>query len=273
MIEKVRAVVADIDGTLLTKGKDMPDEMRESLELLHKQGILFGVASGRPLDRRIKEKAQEWGLSFDFDMMIGMNGGDLWVEGMDDIQHYYPLDTDTMKEIMSWLKYLDMNAISYIKGYDEVWALRMDEFMASSRDRNKSIVKIVDPDTFCSVPTGKIEVHYPLDKEEEVFAEVAKHPSDKYLCVHTYMGTIEFLDKRINKGMGLKRYADLVGIPIEEIMTFGDMENDYELIRDGGWGVCLLNGCDACKSVADDITEFTVDDSGMGRYLKKYVLK
>ncbi|MCF0115084.1 MAG: HAD family phosphatase [Erysipelotrichaceae bacterium] len=272
MIKKVTAVVADIDGTLLPKGKEMLPRMREALEDLHKKGILFGVASGRPLDRRIKAKAQEWGLSFDFDMMIGMNGGDLWVEGMEDIQHNYILDTDTMKEIMSWLKHLDMNAISYIHGYDEVWALRMDQFMADSQTRNKSIVKIVDPDTFCSVPTGKIEVHYPLDKEEEIMAEVAKHPSDKYLCVHTYMGTIEFLDKRVNKGMGLKKYAEYVNIPVEEIMTFGDMENDYELIRDGGWGVCMINGCDECKAVADDITELPDEECGMAEYLYKYVL-
>ena len=140
MIKKVTAVVADIDGTLLPKGKEMLPRMREALEDLHKKGILLGVASGRPLDRRIKAKAQEWGLSFDFDMMIGMNGGDLWVEGMEDIQHNYILDTDTMKEIMSWLKHLDMNAISYIHGYDEVWALRMDQFMADSQTRNKSNV-------------------------------------------------------------------------------------------------------------------------------------
>ena len=38
---------------------------------------------------------------------------------------------------------------------------------------------------------------------------------------------------------------------MEEIIAFGDMDNDLGLLKEAGWGVCLKNGCDACKQIAD----------------------
>ena len=46
-------IAADIDGTLALKGGDLMPKTREMLQELHRQGVLFGVATGRPMDRRI----------------------------------------------------------------------------------------------------------------------------------------------------------------------------------------------------------------------------
>jgi hydroxymethylpyrimidine pyrophosphatase-like HAD family hydrolase len=83
---------------------------------------------------------------------------------------------------------------------------------------------------------------------------------------------VDFVKPGLNKGVALRRYSERNGIPLDQIMTFGDMDNDIELIRDAGWGVCMANGCDAAKAVADAITEYGVHEDGMGRYLKTYVL-
>ena len=78
MIEKLTAVLADVDGTLTPKGTGLMPRTVAALERLHEEGVLFGTASGRPLDHRSLDKAREWGLSFEFDLAIGMNGGDIW---------------------------------------------------------------------------------------------------------------------------------------------------------------------------------------------------
>jgi len=270
MIEKISAMVADIDGTLTMKGGELMPLTKAAIQRLHKEGVQFGIASGRPLDDRTKSKAEEWGLGFDFDMMIGMNGGDLWTKAMKEIQHYYLLGTDAMKDIMSWLVKLDVNAISYINGYDEIWCLRMDPFMEDSIKRNHSHVEIVTPEKFCSVPTGKIEVHYKPEIEEQIKTEIASHHSDAWSDVKTFIGTVEFQDPRLNKGVALKEFAAAEHIDINEIIAFGDMDNDLGLLKEAGWGVCLANGCDACKAEADAVTEHTVFDDGVGHYLEDH---
>lgn len=270
MIKKITAMVADIDGTLTMKGGSLMPHTKDAIERFHKEGVMFGIASGRPLDDRTKSKAQEWGLDFDFDMMIGMNGGDLWTKNMKEIQHYYLLPTDAMKDIMSWMKDQDVNAISYINGYDEIWCLRMDEFMQASIERNHSHVEIVTPEKFCSVPTGKIEVHYRPEREDDIMKLIASHKSPDWSYVKTFIGTVEFQDPRLNKGVALKKFSEAENIPMNEIIAFGDMDNDLGLLKTAGWGVCLANGCDACKKAADAVTEHTVFDDGVGCYLEDH---
>jgi Cof subfamily protein (haloacid dehalogenase superfamily) len=270
MIKKISAMAADIDGTLTTKGGNLLPLTKLAIQRLHKEGVKFGIASGRPLDDRTKNRAEEWGLGFAFDMMIGMNGGDLWTSEMKEIKHYNLLGTDTMKEIMQWLVYLNVNAISYIHGYDEIWCLSMDPFMEDSIRRNHSHVEIVSPEKFCSVPTGKIEVHYAPERETEINRVIAEHRSKEWAAVKTYTGTVEFQDPRLNKGTALREYSAVSGIPMNEIIAFGDMNNDLGMLKEAGWGVCLSNGCQACRKAADAVTEHTVEDDGVGHYLEDH---
>ena len=90
--------------------------------------------------------------------------------------------------------------------------------------------------------------------------------------MRTFPGTVEFMTPGLDKGVALRRYSERNNIPLSEIMTFGDMDNDIALIRDAGWGVCMANGCAEAKAVADAITEYGVREDGMGRYLETYVL-
>ena len=270
MIKNIRVFAADIDGTLVNKGKEMHPGTRDALIRLHREGVKIGVASGRPLDHRTLEKNKDWDLPFEFDYAIGMNGGDLYDRETGKYEHFYLLDPDTIREILSFIAPLDVNAIVYENGYDLVRALRMDNFMRGSIARNHSIVEIGGIDELSSRPTGKIEVHYTAENAEEVLSVVDAHPSEKWIAVRTFAGTVEFMDPRINKGMALEKYAQRYNIPMSETIAFGDMENDIQLLQYAGWGVCLKNGSDDTKAVADDITEYPVEEDGIGRYLQKY---
>ena len=270
MIKNIKVFAADIDGTLVNKGKEMHPGTRDALIRLHREGVRIGVASGRPLDHRTIEKNKEWNLPFEFDFAIGMNGGDLYDRETGEYEHFYVLEPETVREILTFIAPLDVNAIVYENGYDLVRALRMDDFMRGSIARNHSIVEIGGIDELSSRPTGKIEVQYKPDIAEQVLSVVDAHPSDKWIAVRTYIGTVEFLDPHINKGMALEKYAQRYNIPMSETIAFGDMENDIELLQYAGWGVCLKNGSDATKAAADDITEYPVEEDGIGRYLQKH---
>lgn len=270
MIKNIRIFAADIDGTLVNKGKLMHPGTRAALIRLHQEGVRIGVASGRPLDHRTVEKNREWELPFEFDFAIGMNGGDLWDRETGEYEHFYLLEAETVREILSFIAPLDVNAIVYENGYDLVRALRMDDFMRGSIARNHSIVEISGVDELSRKPTGKIEVQYKPEVMEQVLSAVSAHPSEKWTAVRTFPGTVEFIDPRVNKGMALEKYAQRYNIPMAETIAFGDMENDIPLLQHAGWGVCLKNGSDATKAVADDITEYPVEEDGIGRYLQKH---
>ena len=272
MIDKVTAVIADVDGTINIKSSPLMPHTLSAINRLHEQGILFGTASGRPLDHRSLDKAHEWGLSFEFDLAIGMNGGDLWDKDHEGIEHIMLLSKDYIQEICEFMWPLDCNVIVYENAYDHVLVKRRDQHFEDSVIRNKSFWEYSTPEEMAQKDTGKIEIQYDAVLDDEIMAVVKAHPSPHWSAVRTFPGTVEFMTPGLDKGVALRRYSERNNIPLSEIMTFGDMDNDIALIRDAGWGVCMANGCAEAKAVADAITEYGVREDGMGHYLETYVL-
>ncbi len=273
MIDKITAVIADVDGTINVKGSPLMPRTLAAINRLHDEGVLFGTASGRPLDHRSLDKAHEWGLSFEFDLAIGMNGGDLWDKDHEGIEHIMLLSKDYIQEICEFMWPLDCNVIVYENAYDHVLVKRKDRQLESSVIRNKSIWELSTPEIMAQRDTGKIECQYEPTPEldAQIMAVVNAHQSPYWSSVRTFPGTVEFMAPGLDKGVALRRYAARNNIPLSEIMTFGDMDNDIALIRDAGWGVCMANGCDEAKAVAKAVTEYGVLEDGMGRYLDAHV--
>lgn len=272
MKKEYKVMVADIDGTLVSKGEDLMPITKEAIIQLHQQGVKFGVASGRPIDQRIADKAKHWELGFEFDFMIGMNGGELWEKERPQIQKYHLLPTDTMRKILRFMTTLDVNCIVFADGYNHVKALRMDEFLIDSQKRNQSKVTIGDVDDLCQQPCGKLEFHYRPEMEEEVFQLIKAHQSPQWIAVKTFLGTVEFQDPHVQKGLALEIYAKNQQIALQDIIAFGDMDNDIGLLKTAGYGVCLKNGSQGTKAVADAITEYDVTQDGVGKYIFEHVL-
>ena len=284
MIDKISVFAADIDGTLAGKGEQLMPLTKAGLEKLHEQGIMVGLASGRPLDESTVEKGQFWGLNFDFDFAIGMNGGDLWAKETNEYTHYMQLDGQTIKEILEMIWDMDVNCIIYKNAYHHIKAKRMDNFLRESQQRNHSYIEIGSIDELSDGPTGKIEVHLTHDIEDELLRRIKANKSDKWTYCITFDSrtmhlendfinhvTYEFMNPDLHKGVALKKYCEMKNIPLEETIAFGDQQNDFGLIQTAGWGVCLKNGCDECKQVAQAVTEYDVFNDGVGHYLEDHV--
>lgn len=271
MSKKVKIFAADVDGTLIRKGQNLMPKTREALIRLHEEGVLIGPASGRPLDHTIIDKWKEWDLGFEFDFAIGMNGGDLWVKGSEEIRHYHQIQPEDIKQILGFIWDMDINVIMYENAYAHVKGKRMDTFLENSRKRNHSYVEIVEKENMWQHATGKIETQMKPEIEPAMWEAVRKNQRDSWLCIRTYKdddhATIEFMDPRLHKGVALEQFAKSKGIDLEDVIAFGDQDNDIGMLKTAGWSVCLLNGSDEAKAVSTAVTEYTVAEDGVGRYL------
>ena len=272
MIDKVTTIVADIDGTLVNKGESIMPITKAALEKLHQEGVLLGLSTGRKINSSMFNRAKDWGLSFNFDVIIGMNGGQLWDKDHEEIESYYLLPTTDMKEIIERMSPLGLNVMIYED--DHMVTLHFDDMIHASMQRNHIEVIVTDGDTdrLCVRPNYNVLFRFDPERTEEVAAFAKTVDCERYHGIMTSPGIIEFMDPRVNKGMALHKYSERNNIPIEEIMAFGDMDNDKEMLKEAGWGVCLLNGSDISKSMSDAVTEYPCTEDGMGRYLEQYVL-
>lgn len=65
---------------------------------------------------------------------------------------------------------------------------------------------------------------------------------------------VHIKSKRINKGTGLKRIAELMGLDARDFVAFGDSPNDIEMVKVSGFGVAVGNAHPELKRVARMVT-------------------
>jgi hydroxymethylpyrimidine pyrophosphatase-like HAD family hydrolase len=107
-----------------------------------------------------------------------------------------------------------------------------------------------------------------VEEMDDVVVPLAKTiENDIFFSFKTRVDLLEFQDRRNNKGNGVKAYCDKHGISMEDVMAFGDAENDLEMMEMAGYSVCLLNGMKENKEIADAVTEYTAGEDGFGHWL------
>jgi len=66
---------------------------------------------------------------------------------------------------------------------------------------------------------------------------------------------IHLKSKKINKGTGLKRIAQMMGLDARDFVAIGDSPNDIEMIKAAGLGVAVGNAHPDLKKVAGMVTK------------------
>ncbi len=267
-MNRFKMVVADVDGTLLVTGHPLPQQNAEAIMKLKERGILFGLASGRNV-YDISRLPNRWGIDCEFDIIIGMNGSELY-DGIEKRQYdYYKLSRETLKEIVEMMMPFDLNPFIYYKDGQKM--TKLDEQSAASAKRNympRYLAK--DISELWEQENAKILYRTPENMVEEVKAFVAAHPSDKYKLVQTQKTMLEFVDPRTSKSYALKQFCSRHDIDLMEVASFGDASNDNDLLE-CSYGVCLLDGSDSTKAVAKEVTEKNCEDGGFADWLDKNV--
>lgn len=270
---KTKLVIADIDGTLVNYGKEIMPLTRQALIDLHDRGVLLGIASGRPVGDQLKANAERWGLDFQFDVIIGMNGGQLLDVKNDVYQEFYKLKAEVIHEIIDFMRPLDLNPFVYKEGY--MLSGRLDEEMKASSVRNhEPAIPCTNENELWEEDNAKLLFRLPPNPDEvkKIVQFAAAHPKPYYQSFLSGPKMLEFQDPRVNKGVALIEYCKSNDIDLSDVIAIGDASNDNEMLRVAGLGVCLKNGTQDTLAIADVITEFDCDEDGAGRYLYDYVL-
>lgn len=83
---------------------------------------------------------------------------------------------------------------------------------------------------------------------------------------------IEFMHRGVNKGAGLHKLADLLGVPYEETMAIGDNINDIDMLKAAGLAIGVHNLNPVIKKYCDVVTEATNNEGAVAEAIEKYVL-
>ena len=264
-----KLVAIDMDGTLLNEKKEITDRSKENIRRLKAKGISVVLATGRPF-HGILPYMEALDLLDENDFMVTYNGALVQNATANKVLSLRPLSLDSYKELYTVSKELDVN----------IHALTKSSVLTPKNNPYTQIESMINSIPIIEEPVENIENSTNIMKV--MFIDDPKkldsiHPlipgwiKGKYNVLRSASIFLEFLDKGIDKGLGVSLIARWLGIEPKEVMCIGDAENDIAMIKYAGMGVAMGNATDDAKSIADYIT-LSNEEDGVAHAIEKFIL-
>lgn len=265
-----KLIGVDMDGTLLRKDKTISEKTKKAIEDARKLGVKVVLATGRPVEG-IERYLKELDMLKDEDFVVSYNGA-----VVQETKSKKILSTTSLKGVDYKLLYdvskelgVNIHAFSEKYGlvapinseYTQVEAtingIELTEMPVESTEDNENFIKIMLVDN--------------KENVDNAIKNLPKYLYDKYTVVRSAPYFLEFLDKKANKGEGVRKIAEIMGITRDEVITIGDAGNDLHMIEYAGMGIAMGNAFDEIKEKADYITD-TNENDGVAKAIEKFVL-
>ncbi len=263
---KISLLIADVDGSLVTKEKVLTPRAQAAVKALHGAGIAFAITSGRP-PRGMAMLIEPLALRTP---IAGFNGGIFIKPDMTIIEEHLIAPDAAERAVKLILDHrIDVWVYSgndwFVRDPEaphvarEQWTVKfpptvVDDFGAAL-DRAVKIVGISDD--------LDLVARCEKDAQDALGAQVSAARSQPYYLDVTH--------QKANKGTVATTLSKLLSVPLAEIATIGDMPNDVLMFRKSGVSIAMGNASAEVQKQARFVTA-SYKDEGFAKAVERYVL-
>ncbi len=264
---KISLLLADVDGTVVTKDKVLTERAIAAVAALGKVGIKFAVTSGRP-PRGMAMLIEPLHITT---MIAGFNGGAMVKPDLSVIEEK-TLPPDVTREAIRIIKEHGLDAWLYTaKDWfitkagaphvdREAWTVKFDakvveRFADEELDRATKVVGVSDD--LKAVETAEKDMQAAL--------------GDRASAARSQPYYLDVTHPHANKGDVVLALSKELGIPTSEIATIGDMPNDVNMFKRSGFSIAMGNASDEVKAQASAVTA-GYDDEGFAKAIETLLL-
>ena len=252
----IKLIATDMDGTILdSQGLlDLP-RLEKILDRLEEKGIRFVIATGNEIHR----VRQLLGHLTDRVVLIVANGAKIF-------------ENNQLIQVETWDNELVEKALTFFKGQecqnqfvitsmnggfvkDGTIFTQLDKFMTPEMIelfyQRMNFVEELHPELFGGVL--KMSLVVGEDRTEQVQEDFNQVFNGYVQAVSSGYGCLDIIQDGIHKAWALQELLKRWNIKPEEIMAFGDSENDVEMLELAGIAYAMENADEKAKAVATDI--------------------
>lgn len=259
----IKAIMLDLDGTLLSSDHRISDTDKEVLKKLEDKGIKIFLATGRSYDS-MRQYHEELNLTTP---AICYNGAKIIYSNED--QKEYPIKERSLQTLIEIAREYKTHLNIY---QHEIW---YSEDITNEETKIYKGISGLEPvkkdfdqlDEMFSTKILYVGEHEKLLKIEK---DIKNRLGDSVHTTFSKTFFLEILDGNVNKGTAMKNIMEEENIPLSQVIAFGDGLNDKEMLETAGIGVAMDGAFDELKKVADHVTTSS-DESGVGEFLKRYL--
>ncbi len=253
-------IAFDLDGTLTNDDKVITPLTMDAMRTVQQDGVKLCLASGRP-PYGMRPLAREIGGEV---LLLCYNGGYIEIPAVDgkgapEVLVEKTLPEEALPQLKAFQNKSDFTLMTYYE--DTIYTEHPDNpYVAiSSRNNNMKVQGVADFVTDTPRPLHKCLMVGSPETRSVLEEQMQASLKNMYIC-HSTPYFIECLPLGIDKGSALEELAGHLGIPMKDVIAFGDSNNDVGMLEKAGIGVAMGNAEESIKAVADYTTASNNDD-------------
>lgn len=245
----IKLVLADMDGTLLPFGADrVSDRTQAAIRALGETGISFGLATGRdmPQLRTFFDGETAFGTG------IMANGMKVYVDG--ELSYLMLLENESLQRIADLLED-EPDAFLNLYPHGEEGEQRILSVGCTKADVERFSTRFPLESTIvpCVPDIPLISATIACFGAAEEFSELIDRVKDQVPCfdyVLPFAGWCDILPAGVNKGTSLPRLLEAMDVSADEVLFFGDGDNDLPIYGAFENTVAMANAMPAAAAAA-----------------------
>ncbi|WP_278497996.1 sugar-phosphatase [Pantoea vagans] len=267
----IKLIAIDMDGTLLNPQHEITPGVKSALDRARKQGVSIVLTTGRPFVG-IQRYLMELDMQAPDQYAISNNGALVHQAADGECVAEVTLTFDDYLYIENLARELGV----HFQAFDKSHLYTPNKDISEYTIHEASLTGI--PVRYRAVEEMDRAMRFPklmmIDRPALLDAAIARlpeHAQQTYTILKSAPYYLEILDRRVNKGQGVRMLAEKLGLKQEEVMAIGDQENDLAMIEYAGTGVAMGNAIDSVKKIAQFITKTNMED-GVAHAIEELVL-
>lgn len=279
-MKDIKLVALDLDGTLFDNSSRISERNLTAIRSITDKGIHVVISTGRPFEGIPFDQIKGTGINY----AITANGSGIYEISTGKCLYENAMDEELVTPILNFLLTRDIHMDAFIggKGYTPVQCVEtaqkltvpssIKNYIITTRTRLDNILQFIHEN---QLKVQKMTLNfYPaadgtLIDRETVRKFLVSNPSITTVCGG--YNNLEFTRADANKGVGLRKLAEILGVNPDATMAIGDTENDLAIIEAAGIGVAMENATDAVKARADYVTTTNTKD-GVAAAIEHFIL-
>jgi Cof subfamily protein (haloacid dehalogenase superfamily) len=233
----ISLIAADMDGTLLDAGGNIPARFNEVFRRLEAENILFAVASGRQYYNLVEHFCDIQNKI----VFIAENGTFVVYQGK--TLYLSPIPKADVMELCRYGRNISHSDI-VVCGRKSAYIERRDGFDRSKFlvEFNKYYAKLEVINSFEEINDDILKFAFCTFEGAEKVASPAFLPfADRFSLVISGSIWMDITMPNTNKGVALMHVQKYFGISRDQTMAFGDFLNDVELLKNAKYSYAMAN--------------------------------
>lgn len=275
MRKEIKVLAFDMDGTLLDDEKNLSAYTVEVLNQAAILGLKYVPCSGRGAERIAPLLEEVSGIEY----MISTNGAAITDYRSGEVVCEYTLDRKDAIRIFDYVEECGCDLRILIEdGYYDLQGKMREPFgMPADMTRGMEADCWIREKGFRDFITSNdhviqkyVLVFNNIEEKFKAFDELVK--IENLYVTYSHDLIVEISHPEATKGKALKRVAEIMNVPLENIMAIGDEHNDIPMFELAGIGVAMGNASDHVKAHADYITEKNTEH-GVAKAIEKLYIE